>query len=306
MKYELHSLCALWPQMKDAEIDKLAADIQANGQQCPIVLLDNKVLDGRNRMLACEKAGVEPTMTIYEGDDPVGFVISKNLLRRHLTVGQRSMMAAELANMELGDNQHRRGSANLPTLPQNRAANLLAVSPRSVREAMSVLKSGDKEAIEAVKAGKIAVSKADKTEREKRQTKAPRKPKVSKPNPFFMEQLKAGAYVHLTPEQVDPEFTGTPVEFIDKYGHVQAMTAEQYATIRFTAWSGNMRSLVKTAKPFDWPNVDHNWLRSPKARDIARLEEALEYLRPKITEAEALLARAKALAQPVGELLPSE
>ena len=34
----------------------------------------------------------------------------------------------------------------------------------------------------------------------------------------------------LTPQQVDPEFKGTPTEFKDKYGHVQVMTAEQYAT----------------------------------------------------------------------------
>ena len=94
---------------------------------------------------------------------------------------------------------------------------------------------------------------------------------------------------------VDPEFTGSPTDFTDKYGHVQVMTAERYATERFGAWATNMGAVAKEAKRMpDWPNVDHNWLRSPRARDIAKLTEALEYLLPKIAEAEALLQRALA------------
>jgi len=38
--------------------------------------------------------------------------------------------------------------------------------------------------------------------------------------------------------------------------------------------------------------VDLDWLRSPKERDTVRLTEALEFLRPRMAEAEALLARA--------------
>jgi len=298
MKYELHPLCAMWPQMKDVELNALAADIKTNGLQCPITLYGNTILDGRNRALACEKADVELTTTVYEGEDPVAFVISKNLHRRHLTVGQRSMMAAELAKMKQGGNRGK--SANLHFYSKDQTAKLFDVSKRSVNEATSVLKSGDTKTIEAVKTGKIAVSKADQIERQKRQ---PRKVRERRPNPFLVEQLNARPYAHLTPEQVDPEFTGTPTEWKDKYGHVQAMTAEQYATVRFTAWSGNMKSLVKTAKPFDWPNVDHNWLRKPRPQDITRLEEALNYLRPKIAEAEALLLRAKAPGRPVVESL---
>jgi hypothetical protein len=55
-----------------------------------------------------------------------------NLKRRHLDATQRSAIAAELANMRLGDNQHG-GSANWQTLvSQTEAATLLNVSPRSV------------------------------------------------------------------------------------------------------------------------------------------------------------------------------
>ena len=97
--------------------------------------------------------------------------------------------------------------------------------------------------------------------------------------------------VLLTPQQVDPEFKGSKIDFIDKYGHVHAMTAEQRAKSRFDAWVSNFKVLLKEARRLpDWPEVDHNWLRNPNAYGVAELSEALEFLRPKIAEAEALLA----------------
>jgi hypothetical protein len=52
-----------------------------------------EALDGRNRYLACEKAGVEPRFVEYEGDDPLAQVNSLNL-SRDLTPGQRAVVAA--------------------------------------------------------------------------------------------------------------------------------------------------------------------------------------------------------------------
>jgi hypothetical protein len=56
---------------------------------------------------------------------------------------QRSAVAAELANMRLGDNQHG-GSANLQTqVSQTEAATLLNVSPRAVAAELANIKLGD-------------------------------------------------------------------------------------------------------------------------------------------------------------------
>ena len=141
--------------------------------------------------------------------------------------------------------------------------------------------------------------------------RAERKPRSPSTAPKFTPRLRTGqrdiSKNPLTREEIDPEFTGTPMDWVDKYGHVQVMTAEQYARERFSAWSANMRGIVKAAKVLpELPKVDHNWLRSPRPRDVEKLAEALDYLRPMIVEAEALLARARAvLPQPVAELSQS-
>jgi hypothetical protein len=73
---------------------ELADDIAANGQQDPITLdAEGRLLDGRNRLAACDLAGVDPVFAVYEGD-PVAFIVSKNAHRRHLSAGQRAMAIA--------------------------------------------------------------------------------------------------------------------------------------------------------------------------------------------------------------------
>ena len=135
----------------------------------------------------------------------------------------------------------------------------------------------------------------------------PGRPRKDEPKPILAPPAPVGPPKALTREEVDPEFVGTPMDWVDKYGHVQVMTAEQYATARFTAWALHMRTLAKNGKQLpELPKVDHNWLRSPKDLDVRKLTEALEYLRPLIAEAEALLERAKSvqdLRQRVSESL---
>lgn len=166
---ELHPLCTLFPPLDDDGLSTLREDIRAHGQQTPIVLLDGKILDGRNRYYACLDLDIEPITKQFVGDDPMAFVLSVNLHRRHLTEAQRAAVAAKLANMKLGDNKgaHRsqEGSANLPTLnsqvSQADAAKMLNVSTRSVTEAKRIERA-DPDLSDAVAKGGVSLSAASK------------------------------------------------------------------------------------------------------------------------------------------------
>jgi hypothetical protein len=100
-----HSLAECF---QGTEFEELVADIAKNGLHHPIVLYEQKILDGRNRYLACKQAAIEPRFTEYPGDDAAGDVVSINLRRRHLNESQRGMIAAKLANVIRGSNRYKR------------------------------------------------------------------------------------------------------------------------------------------------------------------------------------------------------
>lgn len=150
---EFHPLANLFPLMPDAELVALGEDIEANGLRDPIWLFEGKILDGRNRYLACIAKDIDHRVEYYRGKDALGFVLSKNLHRRHLSTSQRAMIAAELLNLRPTD-------ANLrPTVDQ--AAKALNVSPRSVDSASKVLEQAAPKLVNAVKAGEVTVAAAE-------------------------------------------------------------------------------------------------------------------------------------------------
>jgi ParB-like chromosome segregation protein Spo0J len=98
---KFHPLAGIFPLMEGAELDALVADIKARGLIERIIVYDGAILDGRNRYRACLEAGVEPTIQRYEKgglelQDPVAWVISRNLRRRHLTPDDKIKILAQL------------------------------------------------------------------------------------------------------------------------------------------------------------------------------------------------------------------
>jgi hypothetical protein len=91
-----HPIADIFPLLDGAEFDDLVTDIKKNGLLEPIVLLEDKILDGRNRHRACIAAKVEPTFRPFNGDDPAAYVISTNIRRRHLTTEQKRKLIAKL------------------------------------------------------------------------------------------------------------------------------------------------------------------------------------------------------------------
>lgn len=94
---EVHPAANLFPMMDRVALTRLVEDIRINGLQQPVALLpDGRLIDGRNRMLACKKIGIEAVTVTVNPEDPVAFAVSANLHRRDLTSEQRAAIAARL------------------------------------------------------------------------------------------------------------------------------------------------------------------------------------------------------------------
>jgi hypothetical protein len=96
-----HEVANIFPLMTGDDFEALKADIAANGQREPIWLHpDGSIIDGRNRHRACVELDIAPEFhTWNEQGSLVGFVVSLNLHRRHLEVGQRGMIGLTVKPM---------------------------------------------------------------------------------------------------------------------------------------------------------------------------------------------------------------
>lgn len=155
-----------FPYISDEEMLELAQDIEENGMHHPIVLFNDQVLDGRNRLRALAKTNLTEAPTeLYEGDDPIGYVIALNMLRRHLTAGQRAMLAVSAKEHYKSAGMHSDDTAAA-------AAEKFGVSRRAVFEAQSILNNAAAEVIAAVKSGEMGLKTAIR-EIEKKQAASP-------------------------------------------------------------------------------------------------------------------------------------
>ncbi len=121
-----------------------------------------------------DELGIDHTYHSCEIDvrdefDPVAYVLSINLHRRHLTTSQRAMIAARCKGVYEEEAKERQGARtdikeNLPECSKgqarDKAGKALAVSGKTVDAASKVLRSNKPEIIEAVDKGEMSVSKA--------------------------------------------------------------------------------------------------------------------------------------------------
>jgi hypothetical protein len=153
---DFHPLANIFPMMTDEELNDLGDDLLKQGQREPIWIYESKIIDGRNRYGGCRLKGIEPRIVEYLGIDPLGFVISMNLKRRHLDASQRAMVVAGIASLPKGSHPPIGGSS--PT--QEVAAKLLNVSVRSGQRARYVKDHGVPVLVHAVEQGEVKVAAA--------------------------------------------------------------------------------------------------------------------------------------------------
>lgn len=209
--YEVHPFADKFPLIGGEEFDELVADIKRNGLREPILLShDSKMLiDGRNRYRACMAANADPVFDRlpqhYNEAMILDLIVSKNIERRHLEVGQRGFLALDYeaayaaAAAEIRREAASRGGAHsplsestrsddkvpadrrepsFPPAAENRrreareresaerAAKAVGASGRSVQRAKAVMRDAP-DLADKVRSGEMALDRADRQRRER-------------------------------------------------------------------------------------------------------------------------------------------
>ena len=157
-QHDYHPFANLRPL---GDYSALIDDIGKHGQRDPIVLWNGQVLDGRHRYLACFRLNVPPVFEDFEGteQEALAFVLSKNLVRGHLTTSQRAMMIGRVTRTDRGPRAQGVGP-RVDLLPVADAFVRAGVGRSTLLDAMKILKVGHDALTALVETGAVSVKDA--------------------------------------------------------------------------------------------------------------------------------------------------
>jgi ParB-like nuclease family protein len=147
---QVHPAAAVFPMLPEEEMKALVEDIKEHGLQQPPMFWaasnDTPIylLDGRNRLEACMEADIDPGWSQFpasgwmlnppsmlpENADPVSFIISANVRRRHLTKKQQADVIVKARKAAQTD------PANTRSVPRNKSGQVCGSTKDPVREAV--------------------------------------------------------------------------------------------------------------------------------------------------------------------------
>jgi len=152
MSLKIHPALEAFPRMSPEARALLVEDIRIHGQRVPILCVGSVVVDGRERLDACQELGTEPKLLQvrdpYAGaafSGAASIVASANLIRRHLTSGQVAMIAARLVKFGL---------------TYNRAEILTGSGYDRIKTAEEVLERAEQDVIARVDEGTMSITQA--------------------------------------------------------------------------------------------------------------------------------------------------
>ena len=232
----VHPAADLFPMMDQVEFAELCKSVASSGMEQPVTLdKAGLLLDGRNRLLAAYETQQEVLFDYYEGNDPWGFSLRLNMLRRHLTAGQKAAIALELekeyakeakerqgqrTDLETGDKYEQTAhlasriresatSSNIrpdpaPSNSSEKAAAAVGVGKTAVKQAKFVAQN-EPELLEQVKSGSLAIDRAyNKAKAHEAQRKAsrpqPEQPKVEEAQTITLLDHKGNEYSYPKPK----------------------------------------------------------------------------------------------------------
>ena len=178
-RFKRHPLSASLPTMTEIELATLMRSIQRAGQLEDVIMLEDQVLDGWNRVLACELAGVEPRVRLLgKGERAIDSVIGRNFDRRSPTDSVKSIAIVDIYYEinQLDEDSHARvlrAGGNVAPLsqidgtratiwPQSRKqlAELAGVSETLIKQALRVRRNGVPAIAESVRNGTLPLNEA--------------------------------------------------------------------------------------------------------------------------------------------------
>jgi ParB-like chromosome segregation protein Spo0J len=127
-KYTIHPLAECFPMLEGEELQDFIQDIESRGQQEPIIVLGNQVIDGRNRLAACNTLGMPPKIKEYEGatdfESISRLIRSLNIARRHLTPDQQLAAECQMLNIVEAEAKQRKAATQFNSETASQAAKL--------------------------------------------------------------------------------------------------------------------------------------------------------------------------------------
>ena len=179
--WPISDLAEQYPRMSRRQFRMLVEDVAENGIREPILLWNDgsgdAVVDGRHRLAAAAELGItrddipklslSPALTRAE---VAARLFSRNLTTRHLSAGQRAMLAARMGRAGHGGARPGKASDRPDTwepAPEARAsrAALFGVSKSQVRRADFVVDHGAAALAESVFAGTLSLTAAERIAR---------------------------------------------------------------------------------------------------------------------------------------------
>lgn len=172
--------CDIFPLIDGDEFEALKRNIAEHGQREPIIYVDGEIIDGRNRLRACNELGIEPVirnLSADEAGDVFALVMSLNFHRRHLRPHEKGAALAaymEHVGAKKGAGRPKKNSADSAEFPKTlpQVAEKLGIPERTARDHIQAAEDYIAAAPEArakVDAGEITPKQARiETERKER------------------------------------------------------------------------------------------------------------------------------------------
>ena len=171
-----HPLSCALPTYEAPQLNELAESIKLHGLRHRIIVFEGMILDGWNRLLACNIAEVPPDFRELRDDESAAFVVlGNNIDRRDLSKCEKAFAVVDIffiVNGIWSNSTHAflpEGSSAAPphwsqaTVWKQTKAQLAAragVKPRMMQDVLRIRARGEKIIIDAVRSGQISIEDA--------------------------------------------------------------------------------------------------------------------------------------------------